>query len=62
MSEKCMVCDRPAEKGRYYITTSLVSSTTKKTGLRFCKLHSDNLSKDIWTLVNQFLQGINIED
>jgi len=62
MKETCCVCKEPREKGHFYITTKLVSKTTKLDGLKLCKKHSDNLSKYIWELVFQFMQGINIED
>lgn len=61
MKESCQVCKEPREKGRFYITTKLVSKTTKLDGLHLCKKHSDNLGNDIWELIFQFLRGINIE-
>jgi len=62
MKEKCQVCKEPREKGRFYITTKLVSKTTRLDGIKLCKKHSDNLSTYLWQLVFEFLRGINIED
>ena len=62
MTEKCQVCNEPKEKGRFYITTKLVSKTTRLDKLHLCKKHSDNLGNYIWDLVFQFLRGINIEE
>jgi hypothetical protein len=59
--KQCQVCDQPKEKGRFYITTKLVSKTTRLDAISLCKKHSDNLSNDIWSLVFQFLRGVNIE-
>jgi len=62
MSEKCAVCDEPKEKGRFYITTKLVSKTTRLDALKLCKFHSDNLHNDIWDRVFEFLRGVNIQE
>jgi len=62
VGETCQVCKEQREKGHFYITTKLVSKTTKLDGLKLCKKHSDNLGNQIWQLVFQFLRGINIEE
>ena len=62
MKKSCQVCKEPREKGHFYITTKLVAKTTKLDGLKLCKKHSDFLETQVWTLVFEFLRGINIEE
>lgn len=57
MKDKCQICrDKPREKGRFYITTSLVSTTTRLDALHLCKECSDQISTEIWYLVHRLLR------
>ena len=56
MTKNCQRCGNPREKGSFYITTKLVESTIRLTGLKLCKDCSNGLSTVVWDLVFSYLQ------